>query len=66
MGMNIKDYLNRSKPKKVEFTPPNKKLEICRSCDKFIHATQMCKSCGCFMPLKVITPLPCPEKKWIY
>ena len=44
----------------------NKKLEICRSCDKFIHATQMCKSCGCFMPLKVITPLPCPEKKWIY
>lgn len=64
--MNIKDYLNKSQSQKREFTPPDKKLQICRSCDKFIHATQMCKVCGCFMPLKVVMPFPCPEKKWVF
>ena len=62
--MNLKDYLNRGTNKNKKFISPDEKLKICRSCDKFISMTQMCKVCGCFMPLKVVMPFPCPEKKW--
>lgn len=29
-----------------------KRMEICRACPEFLPASQRCKICGCFMPLK--------------
>jgi hypothetical protein len=37
---------------------------ICNSCDLF-NTFKFCKSCGCYMPLKVkMTNVSCPEGKW--
>lgn len=50
---------------RVETDIAEKRLEICRNCDKFIKATTQCKECGCIMKLK--TKLPnafCPIHKW--
>ena len=43
------------------------KLELCRKCEHFKSATQQCKLCGCFMPLKTLIPgMHCPADppKW--
>ena len=42
-----------------------RRMDICRSCDRFNNTTKLCKECGCFMPAK--TKLPneaCPIGKW--
>lgn len=41
------------------------RLDICKSCDKFIKATTQCKECGCIMKLKTKLPnASCPLHKW--
>lgn len=50
---------------RVETDIAEKRLEICRGCDRFIKSTTQCKECGCIMKLK--TKLPnagCPLHKW--
>ena len=42
-----------------------RRMDICRSCNRFNNTTKLCKECGCFMPAK--TKLPneaCPIGKW--
>lgn len=37
----------------------------CLDCDRFIHITNQCKECGCFMNLKTKLPnAECPLGKW--
>jgi len=46
-------------------TLPEKRLEICNSCEFFIHKTSQCKKCGCFMRLKSeLSAAECPIGKW--
>ena len=41
------------------------RLDICRSCDKYIKVTSTCKECGCFMVLKTkLKKSKCPLDKW--
>lgn len=41
------------------------RLEVCRGCPKLFKPTMTCKSCGCFLRLKVLLPAStCPEGKW--
>lgn len=43
------------------------RLNICKSCEKFIETTQMCSLCLCIMPMKVkLAPACCPENKWLH
>ena len=40
------------------------RYEICKSCD-LLNQFKFCKSCGCFMPIKVrMNDVSCPERKW--
>lgn len=40
------------------------RIETCKSCPE-LNSLNMCKQCGCFMPLKVrIKSAECPLKKW--
>ena len=42
----------------------NKRMEICRGCDRFEN-NRFCKECGCFMDLKAkIEVAECPLDKW--
>lgn len=42
----------------------NKRLEICKSCPNLIMGN-ICKLCGCWMPLKTYFPnQKCPDNKW--
>lgn len=42
-----------------------KRLDLCRSCDKYIKLTHQCKMCGCFMNLKAkLKNASCPLGKW--
>jgi len=43
----------------------DERMEICRSCDKFIKLTQQCKVCKCIMTAKTkLVNAECPEGKW--
>lgn len=42
-----------------------KRLEICRKCDKFEPIQERCKQCGCFMQFKAkLTTATCPLNYW--
>lgn len=42
-----------------------KRLEICKSCPRFIRLTHQCKECGCIMNAKVkLADAACPLNKW--
>lgn len=42
-----------------------KRLDICRSCDRLLRLTGQCKECGCFVFLKTkIKSQHCPINKW--
>lgn len=42
-----------------------KRAKICDECDKLFKPTWTCKSCGCFMKIKVrMDWASCPEGKW--
>jgi len=50
---------------RVETDIAEKRLDICKDCDKFIKATTQCKECGCVMKLKTKLPnASCPLGKW--
>ena len=41
------------------------RFEICKACDRLLHATNTCKECGCFMKAKVkLKDAACPLGKW--
>jgi hypothetical protein len=43
----------------------DKRLDICKSCDRYTKLTKTCKECMCFMPLKVMfKKVHCPLSKW--
>lgn len=43
----------------------DERLDICKSCDRFISLTSQCKECGCFMKLKcAVSHAFCPLNKW--
>lgn len=47
-----------------EVNTPEFRLEICNNCDK-LNPINICKVCGCFMPLKTkFKSAECPLKKW--
>jgi hypothetical protein len=38
---------------------------ICTDCTEFIPLTKQCRSCGCFMNLKVkLKEATCPHNRW--
>lgn len=42
-----------------------KRLVICRECDKYIKLAKVCKECRCFMPMKArLRKSKCPLEKW--
>jgi len=47
-----------------DFEYAKERMKICESCQSF-HKFQVCKKCGCFMPLKIaIKSATCPLDKW--
>lgn len=43
----------------------NQRLDTCKSCE-YLHATDFCKLCHCYMPVKTYIPsASCPQKKWL-
>lgn len=41
------------------------RLDVCRTCERFVKNTQQCLECGCFMNLKTKLKLAtCPIHKW--
>ena len=50
---------------RVETELAEKRLDICKSCDKYISLTHQCKECGCIMNAKTKLPnASCPLGKW--
>jgi len=48
-----------------DFSISEKRLDICKSCDRFNQLTKQCKECGCVMPAKVLlSNAECPIGKW--
>lgn len=42
-----------------------KRLNICKGCDRFLKLTSQCKECGCVMVGKVkLKAATCPLGKW--
>lgn len=42
-----------------------KRMSICRECDRFIKVTTQCKECGCIMAAKTkLDGAICPLGKW--
>ncbi len=42
-----------------------KRLSICSECPRLIKPVQLCKECGCFMPVKTkFKNNKCPLDKW--
>ena len=42
-----------------------KRMEICRNCDKFEPIQERCKQCGCFMKVKTsLRTASCPLNRW--
>jgi hypothetical protein len=49
----------------AEETLAQSRYNVCKSCDRFISLTRLCRECGCFMPLKTkFQETVCPLKKW--
>lgn len=47
------------------FQISEKRLEICKTCDKFNKTNSQCAECGCFMDYKTLLPyVSCPLDKW--
>jgi len=43
----------------------DKRLTICKNCDRLDHEEMKCKECGCFMEFKTLIPrISCPIGKW--
>lgn len=43
----------------------NRRLDICKACDRFHASKKRCKECGCFMEAKAnFRTAECPLKKW--
>ena len=41
------------------------RMDICKSCDKFIKPQSNTKKCMCFMPIKTkLKTMSCPLGKW--
>jgi len=41
------------------------RLSICKQCDEFFAMTNMCRKCGCVIPMKVkFAAAKCPLHKW--
>jgi hypothetical protein len=50
---------------RVESEILSKRLDICKTCDRFINITSQCKECGCIMTAKAKLPHAfCPLHKW--
>ena len=50
---------------KVSQVVAEKRMSICRECDRFIKITTQCKECGCIMSAKTkLEPSKCPLNKW--
>jgi hypothetical protein len=43
----------------------DKRLDICKECERLFKPTYTCKECGCFMALKTwLKEASCPLNKW--
>ena len=41
------------------------RINICKSCDKYIELENQCAECGCYIPMKAKIVLDsCPLEKW--
>ncbi len=41
------------------------RMQVCNNCEFFYQTSQICKKCGCIMPLKTKLPnAECPVGKW--
>jgi hypothetical protein len=41
------------------------RVSICKSCDRLSAKINVCKECGCFMPVKTwMSFASCPKGKW--
>jgi len=48
----------------VDLSLKAERLSICESCPEYM-ATNQCKKCGCFMPIKTgLLHATCPLQKW--
>lgn len=61
---DLKKYLGVIKAEdKVSNEEYERRLNICRMCDKLIEAT--CQSCGCYVEYRAIVKHgKCPNRKW--
>lgn len=42
-----------------------KRLEMCKTCPRYVRFTHQCKECGCMMDAKVkLLDATCPLNKW--
>lgn len=58
------DLLNPKQPRSNEELVAYR-LEICKSCEFYKHATNRCGKCGCFMSMKTtLKKASCPVGKW--
>jgi len=70
--MNIKNiiesYATYINPTEEQKEIAEKRLEICFSCDQWVHGTirDYCKKCGCTTKIKVFAKIEngCPLHKW--
>lgn len=71
-SLNLLNYLqNNDNPNNktliVSDSVYNKRLEICKKCDKFDENQTRCYECGCFLPAKAKFVLDsCPLNKWSF
>ena len=58
-------YIDVLKPEdRAKVWVEEKRLEICRSCDRLENAT--CLACGCYVEVRAaLKDGSCPRKKWI-
>jgi hypothetical protein len=50
---------------RVETVVAAERLDICKTCDRYISLTHQCKECGCIMNAKTKLPnASCPLGKW--
>lgn len=64
-GESLKDTAKRlvKSPRMVPSEVKKERLEICRSCDKYLPKTDQCSVCHCFMGIKTgFANMRCPVK----
>jgi len=50
---------------KVDELIRENRFDICKTCDQFHQKSQLCKTCGCYIPAKTwLKSTSCPLKKW--